>query len=399
MIYLILFLGFLLRLINLNQSLWLDEAIGAIAVKNNSFVQLITQFSVGDFHPPLYYLVLKLWTNLFGYSEIALRFPSIIFGLLAIYFVYKIGGKKAALLLSINPLAVYYSQEARMYIMVMMFVTASAYFFLSKKRLLFIVFFLGALYSDYTVWLVVPIFFSIELLVSLLFLVPWLPFMFQQVISGISVSSSSWGDVLGRATFKNLALVPAKFIFGRISLPQWCYAVFSAIYAWLLIRSRNKFYWSWLLVPIILGFILSFKIPVFTYFRFLFVLPAFILLLADGVKNNKLVFSLICLICLISLIWFNINPRFQREDWRMATSYINSDPGKVEMPSFAQSAPLQYYRAIMNKKNNPIYLIRYVQDVFDPEDNLRKNLENSGYQKVEERGFNGVLVWKYENRN
>ena len=37
----IILLGLVLRLINLNQSLWLDEAINALAVKNNSFVEII----------------------------------------------------------------------------------------------------------------------------------------------------------------------------------------------------------------------------------------------------------------------------------------------------------------------------------------------------------------------
>src|SRR3989339_530665 len=89
-IFFIFFFAFVIRLIALNQSLWLDEAVTANVVKNFNFLQIINKFSPTDFHPPLYYLMMKLWTNLFGYSEVALRFPSIIFSLLTGLFTYKI---------------------------------------------------------------------------------------------------------------------------------------------------------------------------------------------------------------------------------------------------------------------------------------------------------------------
>jgi len=396
MIFLIILAGLILRLINLNQSLWLDEAITALAVKNNSFGEILTKFSPGDFHPPLYYLLLKFWTILFGYSEIALRFPSVIFGVLTIYFLYKIGGKKAAVLMAVNPLVIYYSQEARMYSLAMLLITASVWFFVKKSKKLFVLFFLAALYTDYVPWLMIPVFLSREIFWIILGLSPLIPLLLVQIGAILGSSSGTWGDILGRASLKNLFLVPAKFIFGRISLPIGVYAVFTAIYGYFIISSRNKIFWKWFLVPLVLGFFLSFKIPIFTYFRFLFVLPAFILLLSQG---SKKVILFVFVISLGSLIYFNFNQRFWREDWRSATAYINSVPGKVIMPNMAQSAPLEYYGAIMNKNEGPVYLLRYVQEIFDPEDNLRKNLENSGYKKITEKSFNGVLIWTYESRN
>lgn len=399
MIFLIILAGLILRLINLNQSLWLDEAITALAVKNNSFTELITKFSPGDFHPPFYYLLLKFWTMFFGYSEVALRLPSVIFGVLTIYFIYKIGGKKAAILMAVNPLAIYYSQETRMYSLAMMLITMAVLFFIKKNRMLFVLFFLAALYTDYVPWLMFPVFLSREIFWVVLGLVPLAPLLFIQLGGIFGASSGSWGDILGRASLKNFALVPAKFLFGRISLPQWCYVIFTVLYTGFLLKSKNKIYWSWLLAPLILGFILSIKIPIFTYFRFLFVLPAFILLLAEGTKNNIKFMMFITVISFISVMVFNFNPRFWREDWRAATFYINSVPGMVIMPNMAQSAPLEYYGAIMNRNKSPVYLLRYVQEIFDPEDKLRKNLETSGYKKTAEKSFNGVLVWTYEGRN
>ena len=137
-IFFIFLFAFLIRLIALNQSLWLDEAVTANVVKNLDFFEILTKFSPTDFHPPLYYLFMKLWTNIFGYGEVVLRFPSIIFSLLTGYFVYKIAslfhgfiaGMLATVFFLFNPLIVYYSQEARMYMMATFFLTTAIYFFL-----------------------------------------------------------------------------------------------------------------------------------------------------------------------------------------------------------------------------------------------------------------------------
>lgn len=389
----VLFAAFLLRLINLNQSLWLDEAISYFAVKNFNFFEIITKFSLGDVHPPLYYLVLKFWTVLFGYSEIALRFPSVIFGVLTVWFVYKLGGKKAAIFMAVNPLAIYYSQEARMYSLATFAITAAVYFFLKKKRFLFPLFLLVALYTDYIPWLVIPLFFIHYTLYIILFLLPWFPIMWQQLQASVLLAKDFplWGQVVGGLNLKALFLIPIKFIFGRIPFHPIMVLLMTPYF--LIIRAKNRFFWLWLIVPIVLGAILSLKIPIFTYHRFLFVLPAFMLLLASAAGKKSTIF--IIAISLISLAVFNLNPNLQREDWRSATAYINSDPGKVVMPNTSQSASLTYYHAKMDFKENPVYLVRYVQEIFDPSDSQRILLERNGYKNIEQRNFNGVIIWKY----
>jgi len=134
-VVLILALG--LRLIGINQSLWLDEAVSANVAKW-PIGEIVNSFSIGDFHPPVFYWFLNLWTKIFGSSVVMLRLSSILFSLLTIYFVYLIGKKikdnkigiLAALLLAINPLFVYYSQELRMYSMATMWLTIGFYFFI-----------------------------------------------------------------------------------------------------------------------------------------------------------------------------------------------------------------------------------------------------------------------------
>ena len=118
-----------------SQSLWLDEAISANVGRNNSYQGIVSNFSKFDFHPPGYYLVLKTWTDIFGYSEISLRLPSIIFTLITVTLVYKLGGMGAAMIVGFNPLLVYYSHEARMYALVTMLLTTAVYFLIRKKYL------------------------------------------------------------------------------------------------------------------------------------------------------------------------------------------------------------------------------------------------------------------------
>jgi len=76
MIALILIAGLILRLFKLDQSLWLDEAINVTFVKNLNLRSLVFEYSIGDFHPPLYHLILHFWLIL-GKSEVWARLPSV----------------------------------------------------------------------------------------------------------------------------------------------------------------------------------------------------------------------------------------------------------------------------------------------------------------------------------
>jgi 4-amino-4-deoxy-L-arabinose transferase-like glycosyltransferase len=79
-----------------------------------------------DTHPPGYYVLLWFWMKLFGSSEWALRTPSVLFGVGAVFLVYWLGarlisrnaGLLAAALLALNGHHVFWSQTARMYSMV-----------------------------------------------------------------------------------------------------------------------------------------------------------------------------------------------------------------------------------------------------------------------------------------
>jgi len=114
-----------LRLFRLgHEPLWFDEAYTALtAVKPVTDIVAVLQT---EGNPPLYYLVLHVWSAWFGDSEWALRMVSALVGAATVPLVYWVGarlfsrraGLIAAVLAAVSPLQVHYSQEVRMYCMV-----------------------------------------------------------------------------------------------------------------------------------------------------------------------------------------------------------------------------------------------------------------------------------------
>ncbi len=138
----IIFVTFALRLLWLGeQSLWYDEGVSWLLAQK-SLPHLI-QWTAADIQPPLYYLILWLTTRLWGDSEWALRFPSVLFNLLTLPLLYALArhlfktppirqGKTASLLAAVlfcfSPLMVYYSQETRMYTLLVLEAVLAGYF-------------------------------------------------------------------------------------------------------------------------------------------------------------------------------------------------------------------------------------------------------------------------------
>ena len=114
-------LALLLRLIRLDDPLWLDEAAAVLIAWEGptGAVDALAR----DSTPPLYYWLLWAWTSLVGSTETLVRIPSAVGGVLAVVatmaLARRLAGPRAALIASLmvalSPLAIYYSREARMY--------------------------------------------------------------------------------------------------------------------------------------------------------------------------------------------------------------------------------------------------------------------------------------------
>lgn len=132
---LILLLGFILRITNLGtQELRGDEAFSYLNARI-PFGEIVPGLlAQGDPHSPLHYLMLHGWMRLAGDSEFAMRFISLVPGVLLIALVYQLGrmiggrrlGVLTALLLAISQSHVWVSQDVRnQYTLSLFFISAA----------------------------------------------------------------------------------------------------------------------------------------------------------------------------------------------------------------------------------------------------------------------------------
>jgi 4-amino-4-deoxy-L-arabinose transferase-like glycosyltransferase len=113
-----------------HSSFWSDEG-NSWALVQRSF-GAIAAAAAADIHPPLYYWLLKLWAGLFGTGEVALRSFSAFCGVLLVAAVLALGKQVARPMVesariwmplgaawgaAVLPFQVYFSQEARMYML------------------------------------------------------------------------------------------------------------------------------------------------------------------------------------------------------------------------------------------------------------------------------------------
>jgi mannosyltransferase len=113
-----------LRLSTLDlQSFWYDEAFTPIHVLHPSLWATLRSVAHTENTPPLWYVLAWADSRVLGTGEVALRLPSALAGIATVPVAWAIGrelaGRRAAIacaaLVAVNPLFVWYSQEARAY--------------------------------------------------------------------------------------------------------------------------------------------------------------------------------------------------------------------------------------------------------------------------------------------
>lgn len=121
-------------------SIWFDEAFSAY-IAQFSFWD-IARYTASDVHPPLYYWVLKVWSDFFGTTELAYRSLSILFGAgtitTAFFLTRKLFGRRiswvALLFLVLSPMIIRYSDEARMYMLASLIVMGATYVLVKARE-------------------------------------------------------------------------------------------------------------------------------------------------------------------------------------------------------------------------------------------------------------------------
>lgn len=462
-IILVLALAIILRFVNLNQSFWLDEAAqGLMSQKSLSFLWFGRS---ADFHPPLFSFLTHFWLKL-GTSEVFLRLLPLSFGVVTVILIYFVGkqllGEKAAsltaLLVAISPYHIYYSQEMRMYSLLAFLATASMYFLWQKNWLFYFFSTILLLYTHYSSFFIILtqavwiLFWQRKILkrwlvflfLSFLLYLPWFPQFLIQLGAGKNLTEvlPGWRQISNLSPVKAFPLTVVKFSLGRISFDNKIFyagisfLIFAGLgfifYQGLKKLTKEKiFLLNWFLTPIILCILVSFVIPMYQPFRLLFTIVPFYFLLASGIfslgrKWQSVSIGLVLLISFFGLSQYWVNPRFQRENWREAVQFIESQDPKnsVAIFEFSQAfAPYQWYSqgkmkaygVLPGLRANPavieskmpevttgadnIYLFQYLQPLSDPERLVEGWLKKNGFEEKEIKDFSGVgFVYNYIRR-
>jgi len=137
----VILLAFALRLHNISAfSFWTDEALTPLRssypiaqiLRNEIIIQgVVTK----DTHPAFYYLVMHGLRPFLGESDFAYRYPALLFSLLLVPLLYQFGrrlhgrvlGLVAAVLTAVNPLQIWYADEARMYTLLVLLLAGASY--------------------------------------------------------------------------------------------------------------------------------------------------------------------------------------------------------------------------------------------------------------------------------
>lgn len=136
-------LGLAVRFASLGlQSYHHDEVITAMRVLPGSFGDMLHSVKASESNPPLYYVLAWAWAKLFGTGELGLRSLTALFGAATVPVGYLIGRQLAsrraglvlAALIALNPMLIWYSQEARSYALLVFFGALSMLFFLRALR-------------------------------------------------------------------------------------------------------------------------------------------------------------------------------------------------------------------------------------------------------------------------
>ena len=124
------------------QSFWYDEAYTPVHVLHTSLSATLRAMVHSENSPPLWYVIEWVDYRVLGSGEFALRLPSALAGVATVPVVWAIGqelaGRRAAImtaaLVAVNPLFVWYSQEARAYGLFVLSAALALLFFLRAER-------------------------------------------------------------------------------------------------------------------------------------------------------------------------------------------------------------------------------------------------------------------------
>jgi uncharacterized membrane protein len=380
----ILILSLALRIYQIErESLWLDEGITVYF----SQMDIPTLFTKGlyETHPPLYYVILHFWIELFGVSELAIRSLSVFFNLITIIVVFRIGcllynsqtGLLASLLVGFSAFNIEYSQEARNYSMVVLFSTLSFLYFIKllktynhRDAVFYCIFSSLLVYTHIVaafvmictqnIFILLPLLvprmgFSIKILrwlllqfIILLIFSPWVANLAFK--KSLMANLVSWIPSPGFATLMNNLLTYsgsiAFLICSSLIIP------FSVLYYQKItgkfrisdpFNTLEKFSWQvsihhtevffllflWAFIPMLLLFVISKVVqPIYLIKVTIGASIGYYILIAAALSNFRNRHQKAIIITIVAIVGFHASLQYlnsnRKEGWRQATNYIES---------------------------------------------------------------------------
>ncbi len=359
-------LAFAARVLGLDfQSLWRDE-VDAILFATEPLAGLVHTFVEPGQNGPLYYLVLRFWLMAAGHSEFALRFFSVVFGVLTVPLIHRLGRRLfsplpgvavlAALLAAASPYLVWYGQEGKMYALLTFLIVLSMERYLAvlaeggwQRWLIYAVVTSLAFYVHLLAALIIPaqvlVFLIADRQTGVRRWKPWLACMAALTVPYLPLSVWQLPLLLERTQtgYRFLPLhqmlfsLLSSYSLGVLQAPEpWALAVFLGLLlvvgvALVTRGPQRRSVWiltCWLLVPVFGLFGLTLVRPMYTARYLIFVLPAYLLLLASAVLAVGRPSRPVAAVLLVSLlavsgwgIWLQARTPF-KADFRNATRYV-----------------------------------------------------------------------------
>jgi uncharacterized membrane protein len=383
--------GFALRLAFLGrQSLWYDEAF-SLAVARADWPTFWAALLSDGVHPPGYYLLLRGGLALFGAGEFGLRFPSVLAGTLAVPLIYQLGralgsrrwGGAAGLLLVLNPFALWYAQEARMYSLLLCLIVAAGYAFWKLAARPDLRRWLGLAFVS-ALGFGVHYFAFVFSLAQFVYLVASLRRTHRVLRWWVTAQAAAfltflpWAAAIVTREGRNFGIGwihPPTLLDMPLTLSNLALALSDPTWAWTwaglalvtvtvaagmkasamhihpsLLPTPYSLLLTWLLVPIAFTWLISLRLPLYVD-RFLIIcLPPLLLLSstislspARGARGTMAVMIMVSAIA-SARIW--VDPGLAKEDWRAAAAYVQSmeAPGDTLVLRDLQTGiPFDYY--------------------------------------------------------
>ena len=264
--------------VGISQSVWFDEGY-SIILAQRPLHELIDLTRI-DAHPPFYYMYLKAWGTVFGWTELSLRLSSIIPAAAAVgvmaALIRRLVGARVALValpfLIFAPFLIRYGYEIRMYALILLLVAMGTYALVAAKASgskkwwlaysLIVALSMYTLYMSIVIWIghVIWLLYNdvvhkknpilqkqwlFYILAVVLFL-PWVPDVIYQTQHS---ALPPYSGALNLPTLANVMLMLTTYtsLSSGLLIVQLAVVVFLALLVWTLVRiwrSASKKEWQ-----------------------------------------------------------------------------------------------------------------------------------------------------------